>query len=448
MAGKSSTYPNRLRETIKQSGLTIKEVAEESGIPLRTLSDYCSGNVPIPRRRLEDLALVIGCSPAYLVPHAPHRKPEALQPGEESEEDWISTRGLNAVDQLRRDILRQMKQFAALAGVSLLAPSEAVLNPDAWDRLLASLKKPTSIDEQTLWHLETLTETYCDLYHTTTAQADLLDSLSGHLMTVVRLLKTSQPSATQQRLCGVASSTAQMFGEICYGMENLEGAKAYYQLAARAAKESQNSTLQSIVLAREGFLPVEHGDPRQALLPLQVACTVAETSAPGKTQAWIMMLEAEALAKIDGKKQQCLDTLKKLEEAYYSESSSRDSKYADPRWTGFQPARMLRYKGRCYLDLREPEEARSLLFASLADLPTGPTRNRSTILVDLALSYVQSREIEEACETATQALVCAVQARSPRALQALRKVQQELHPWHSLACVKRLNNTVKMVALP
>lgn len=68
MAGKSAKYPNSLKLAMKQAGFTVKEVAEETAIPLRTLSDYCAGNVPIPRKRLEEIAHVIGCSPSDLIP--------------------------------------------------------------------------------------------------------------------------------------------------------------------------------------------------------------------------------------------------------------------------------------------------------------------------------------------------------------------------------------------
>ena len=105
-----------------------------------------------------------------------------------------------------------------------------------------------------------------------------------------------------------------MFGEICYGMEDLEGARTYYQLAARAAKEGKNSTLQAIALAREGFLPVEHGNPYEALPPLRAAYALAETNATRETKAWIRMMQAEALARIGSKKEECLDVLKKVEE--------------------------------------------------------------------------------------------------------------------------------------
>jgi predicted transcriptional regulator len=40
MAAESAKYPNYLRKLIKEAGLTVKDVADESGVPLRTLFEY------------------------------------------------------------------------------------------------------------------------------------------------------------------------------------------------------------------------------------------------------------------------------------------------------------------------------------------------------------------------------------------------------------------------
>ncbi len=71
MANAHQKYPNRLRQTIKQAGFTIEQIALETDIPLRTLFDYCAGRVPIPRNRLEVLASMLSYPTEYLVPAYP-----------------------------------------------------------------------------------------------------------------------------------------------------------------------------------------------------------------------------------------------------------------------------------------------------------------------------------------------------------------------------------------
>lgn len=53
-------YETNLRELIKESGYTFKEVSEETGISLRTLFDYASGKVSIPHQCRTQIAKVLG----------------------------------------------------------------------------------------------------------------------------------------------------------------------------------------------------------------------------------------------------------------------------------------------------------------------------------------------------------------------------------------------------
>lgn len=68
MSMKQGRFPNNLRACIKQSGYTVQEIAEEADIPLRTLFDYCGGKTPIPRKRLESLANLLGYPAETIVP--------------------------------------------------------------------------------------------------------------------------------------------------------------------------------------------------------------------------------------------------------------------------------------------------------------------------------------------------------------------------------------------
>lgn len=414
---------------------------------MRTLFDYCKGDVPIPRKKLEDIATVLGYPPYHLVPASTGMDYSLLQSSTEYASAWIPTGVMNNLDTLRRDLLVQMSKLATVAGLSLLGPIENILNPDAWDRLLATLEKPVRTDEATLVHLETLTDTYWGLYRTAIAKADLLSSVSGHLMTIARLLKTTQPLAVQFRLCSVASNTAQMLGEIYYDLDKIDDAKIYYRLAASAAEEVGNCALKATALGREGFLPVYQGKPDEAFPLLREASTLAEKSTTGITRAWIAMMEAEALSQIEGKEKECLSLLHKVEEIFYDENANKETvpNQDDRKWTGFNHSTLIGYKGACFLHLRQPEEARSMLLATLEQLIPGPTRRRSLILTDLALSYIQNQEIEEACNIATQALTYTAQAKSLRSLQRLKSFQKMLQPWRNLACVRRLHNSMRIV---
>lgn len=432
-------YPNCLRKAIDESGLTVREVAEGTMIPLRTIFHYCTGQVPIPRKRLEALAAFIGYSTHDLVPsRIGTNTTNMLQSKDKQAHIHVSLENESALDKLRRQFLQLL-----LSGTSatLVVPSEEVSDPDAWERLTWTLKNPYRTDTATVTHLEALTDTYWELYRSALAKIDLLSSISGHLLTVTRLLQITQPVSIQKRLCSIASNTAQMIGEVYFDMNDLESADHYYTLAIEAARQADNPALWSIALGRQGFLSVYEGAFLGALPFFQHAYSLAENTTTGKSKSWLTMMEAEAVSSLK-RKDDCFALLEKTEAVY---TQDRSPTGADRRWTGFSQTTMMGYKGMCYVRLHIPEKARSFLQMALTDLPSGPTRRRSLILADIATTYIQQEEIEEACTVASQALVYAAQTKSSRALQRLRVVQKDLRGWRDVSAVKRLNEQLRIV---
>lgn len=423
-------YPNRLRGCIKASGYKVKEVAEETKIPLRTLFDYCAGRIPIPRDRLETIAEFLGYAAEYIAPRI------ALRPETTEDDAWIPSE-VKGVDRLRRKLLQQLM---SIAGMALTTPHEQIFSSDPWERLSHALHKPHSTDEETLIHLEALTDTLWELYRSALAKVHLLSSVVGHLQTVTQLLQSSQPTSVQQRLCSIVSNTAQIVGEIYFDMNNCAAAEAYYTLAIEAAQEAKNDALWALALGRKGFLPIYNGQFEKALPVLQKASTLAKQTTTGQSKSWLVTMKAEALAHLH-RKSDCFAALDQAN-AFLTLDATTGS---DVYWTGFNETTLAGYKGVCYTLLHMPDAAQSVLRTSLAALPPGPTRRKSIVLTDLALTYVQQEEIEEACRIAMESLEIAAQAKSTRALQRLRTLQAELKPWRDHASVRRLEKQLKIV---
>ncbi len=160
------------------------------------------------------------------------------------------------------------------------------------------------------------------------------------------------------------------------------------------------------------------------------------------------MMEAEALCRLDGAQDKCLSVLQKVDEIFDEDTPEQYTQLLhgdDKKWTGFTHAVMMGYKGSCYLHLQRPGDARSLLLSAVQELPAGFSQRYSRTLADLATTYVQSQDIEEACKIATEALISAAHAKSPRALRRLQSFQETLRPWQSLTCVKRFNSAIRAV---
>jgi tetratricopeptide (TPR) repeat protein len=434
-------YSNRLRQAIKQSGFTIERIATETQIPLRTLFDYCAGRVPVPRDRLEALSYALGYPTEYLVPrYSSISDARLLQYESEHQRGdvWILPGVTSKVDQLRRKLLQQL---LSAASTPLFLSHRDIINTDAWEKLSLALDNPYHTDKATLTHLEAVTNAHWELYRSAIAKADLLSSVSGHLFTVTQLLRDTQPLDIQNRLCCIASNTAQILGEVYFDMGETKTAETYYTLAIELAHEVDNHALKAIALGRTGFLSIYNGKYEKALPTLREAFSLAEGTTTGKTKAWIAMMEAETLSNLK-RKNACFSMLEKTESVF---EQDRIPDGADKHWTGFTQSTMAGYKGICYMRLELPTNAQPLLNAALEALPPGPTRRKALVLSDLATTYVQQKEVEKACEVATQALLCAAQTKSSRALTRIQEFQKRLQEWRDTKYVKRFNEYMKVI---
>src|SRR5258706_12070825 len=134
-------YHNRLRECIKSSGYKMQEFAEETGIPLRTLHEYCSGKMPIPKKRLEIIAEMLGYPAEYLVPRMSLRDISSVS-AEDTQYSIGIPSEINKLDKSRREFL---EQAPGLVSTALVIPPSALLNPSLIHRLSSALAKPLNI---------------------------------------------------------------------------------------------------------------------------------------------------------------------------------------------------------------------------------------------------------------------------------------------------------------
>jgi transcriptional regulator with XRE-family HTH domain len=451
MREKTCHHANHLRAAIKEAGLTIAEVARETGIPVRTLFDYCAGRVRIPRKRLEAIARLLACPPELLVCRSlPGGGPHLLEwtQSAEAEADEASPfltmlgEGATTIDRLRRALLQQLLLPLVTAAPWLHKTAQELIEAEAWERLALALKRSSRTDAATLAHLEAVTDLYWELYRSSLAKSDLLHAVSGHLMTLTQLLHAQQPLAIQRRLCVVCSNSAQILGEIALDQHDGERAAASYRLAIELAREGEQSALWALAAGRQAWLLVYQGAGKAALPTLEHALALGKSSQlSGQSLAWLEMMRAEVLAQ----EQDRSGCERALEHVHSWLDQSQAEQSPDQRWTGFQVSACAAYEGRCYLYLGSLSQARASLQQALQWLPAAPTRRRALVLVDLAHVAAREGELEEACSLAEEALMCACQARSPRALRAVHRLAQALQQWKRLPCVARLNRMLRLL---
>jgi transcriptional regulator with XRE-family HTH domain len=423
-------YPNRLRECIKLSGYTIKEVAEESNIPIRTLFDYCRGKTPIPRKRLAMLASLLGYPVESIITPMNDTLNIMSQIETENTQETAST-SLEAheMDKQRRELLQQAPGFVSAA---FMTSSHLLLNEDLLDRLSNALTKPSSIDETTLNYLEARTEGYWqDRHGAVVASRDLLSYVVDHLQKIIALLEGSLLPTLRARLCAIASKTAQLVGELLLDMSYYTKARQFHQAAITIAQETANQQLESIAWGRMSLAYIYSGNEQEALECIHKARRLTVWN-NGMVNAWLAAIQAEIWANF-AESDACLKALSQAEQFDEQQLAIEDSYLIH-----FDRALLGGYQGVCFRKLYRPENIQSTLFLgkaqkilieSLNSLNPALIQRQPTFLTDLADTYLQQGEIEEACKRAIQAATIASQIKLQKVIQRLLKLRQELEPW-------------------
>jgi tetratricopeptide (TPR) repeat protein len=118
-------------------------------------------------------------------------------------------------------------------------------------------------------------------------------------------------------------------------------------------------------------------------------------------------------------------------------------------WIGigtFNQAKLDAYHGVCYLQLGRPGDAVPALTRALDMLDPALKKHRCTALADLATGLIQLHEVEEGCERAGQSLTLAGELRHAVSVDRIRKLRQQLRPWHRSPAVRQLTEQLAAVA--
>lgn len=104
--------------------------------------------------------------------------------------------------------------------------------------------------------------------------------------------------------------------------------------------------------------------------------------------------------------------------------------------------KLLGFEGACYLRLRQPAQAQSVLAASLKR--SLHAHHQSLIHIDFARSFIQQGSPQEACAFAGQALEYVQQTGSNRAFRRILSLREDLHRWDRITEVKELDERITL----
>ncbi len=330
----------------------------------------------------------------------------------------------------------------------LALPSNTLEGADILDRLIKVVKRPSNIDDLVIANLEMASKNYWQLYtgfeNSIQYRYDMLDSVSGHLKTITKLLEYPQPLHVHNSLSSLASETTQLIGEIFFDLKDSNTAERYYNTSIEMARETQDSVSLAIALGRKSFIPIYSNNPGKALPLLQEASAHLKDNRSDIIRAWLSAREAEVYANI-GEAQTCFKLLERAE--LYLERAQPEE-VPSLAFTGkavemhFTRSLLLGYKGACYTRLKLPAKAQEVLKEDIITADPARGIHNAIVLVDLAKTYLQMEEIEEACELVSKAIPIMVQLRSARVFQRILDLRQDLELWKNTEYVRNLDKQI------
>lgn len=328
----------------------------------------------------------------------------------------------------RRDLLRLL----STAGAVLVLP----LDID-WRCIDLSLAHPSYLDEGVIKDLATINEQYWQLYITASSKLLVLDGVLGQLKKITQYLKQSQPTHVYTSLCALVSDLAQLAGEIYFDLHDHTTASICYTFATTAAKDAQAYDLWACALTRYAFLPLYEKHYQEALPLLQAAQRLAlkgDTSLG--TRYWAAAVEAEAQSGL-GDVDTCRRALDAAQRVLEINSTS-------PAWLRFEGSRLPALRGACFVRLGQFDLATSSLQEALHHF-VQPRRKRGLVLIDLAATCIQRREIEQACVYANQVIDIVILISSRFLYDGVQKLRSQLEPYSRSVSVNELDQRIRLL---
>ncbi|MBV9690553.1 MAG: hypothetical protein JO202_12700 [Ktedonobacteraceae bacterium] len=323
------------------------------------------------------------------------------------------------------------------------APDE-VLHVELVDRFSNALKKPSSLDSETLRILKTTTHGYWQLLiRGSVAYPYLLEAALGHLKMVVHLLKCSLLLSTRSTLSAVASETAQLAGRLLGNMHLYDQAQAHYDLALVTGQEANNDTLYATALGYIGWLMSLTSHPEEAIVYLEEAKHIAASDAY-TLLCFLAAEQAEAHAdvavQINTEQPDDRDCLRSLE--MVNTFVERIQPEEETFGLFFDASRQAAYHGSCYMRLKQPHLARPALLSGLT-MPEPLAVFTRGVLLDLATTSIQEQEIEQTCSYMHQSLDIILPTHAVKDLHRVRLLREQLEPWAGLQAVKEVDERLR-----
>jgi tetratricopeptide (TPR) repeat protein len=323
----------------------------------------------------------------------------------------------------RREVLKAF----GLIGVNLAT--------SPWQRRQRDVRQRSmAVDGALLRDIELVTASYERMRHRVPGRA-LLVQVDGHVAMIKELLQGSLWPVQRQRLLANLSQVASLMSWLqFFDRGDRVAARTWLVESAQAAEEAGDPELCILAMIRAAEQRTYSGQGRDSVNILERAERLAATKGTPKALSWVLSANAEAHATL----QELEPCLRLLDRAMGALRWNRLGD--DPSWAEYwNRSKVWGYVGASHMRMGRPVDARAGLTEALGEAEELTLKHQSIYLIDLATTYGQEGEPEEACRLASEALSIAGPMHYSTTLERMSGLWRRLEPWRNEPCVRQLD---------
>jgi tetratricopeptide (TPR) repeat protein len=328
-----------------------------------------------------------------------------------------------------------------LASLALLGVDLTALTPASSTQAGNVGARTLTVDGALLRDLDLTTAAYERMRHRVPGR-HLMRQVVGHVELTEDVLRGSLWPAQKQRLLANLSQTTSLLSWLLFFDQGDRAvARAWLMRSTRAAQESGDPELMVLAMIRGAEQQTYSGQAHQSTQLLDAAERLAASGSSPKALSWILAANAEARA-TRGELDPSLALLDRSLDALRPGRTGDD-----PSWAEYwNRSKVLGYIGACHMRMHRPEAARAALDDALHLGEELTVKHQSIYLVDLATTYTQEREPEEACRLAGKALDIAGPMHYSTTMERMTALRRDLDAWNSEASVQQLDERLHALA--
>lgn len=273
------------------------------------------------------------------------------------------------------------------------------------------------------------------------------DELGGDVLylPLSRYVARLGANVKQESMDGLAAyaQLSQMTGWLALDGNRHGAARRYFTTTIYAAHEAQQLALAASALAYLSLQETYRGRLSSSLSLAQTAFSVGNASLTPLTKTMVSTRLARANAGL-GNTDECLRSLAEMRTAF-----SCAEQQEEPLWISYvDEIEVAAQEGACYLDLGMADDADAALTNALdllAQKAPHRTRDQVHYLVRRARCSLLQREVERACEIATEAVLLSEAIGSARVTERLGEFCAALDPFGTCKAVREFRQLYAVV---